>query len=81
MEKHPDEVKDPAEKDRRSSQSEFDSFDFFSVVFCFQENQDYSEIYEVSFNETNKHGKNDVNNGQSVQCIPPWSLGIPNKLS
>ena len=81
MEKHPNEVKDPAEKDRRSSQSEFDSFDFFSVVFCFQENQDYSEIDEVSFNEANKHSEKNVNNGQSVQCIPPWSLGIPNKLS
>ncbi len=56
MEEHPDEVEDPAEKDCRSCESQFYSFDFFSVVLCFKENENDCEIYEVCFNEANEHG-------------------------
>lgn len=35
MEKHPDEVEDPAEKNSGGSQSQFNSFDFFGIILCF----------------------------------------------
>lgn len=66
MEEHPNEVKYPAQKDCECCHTEFNTFDFFSVVLGLQQNENDCEVDEVCFDEANQHCEDYVDDGKSV---------------